>query len=118
MTLVDTIYMIPKRPSNFKFKFIILLFVLFLSICAVSAHQPRVELGVNTTPANPIIIQNPEVSQAFYGNLKGNPDYYQITSDKPFKLYLGLLVPASPGIGGNFPSAQVTDSSGKVVLTF
>ncbi|MGZ7046940.1 MAG: hypothetical protein ACXVHP_01500, partial [Methanobacterium sp.] len=66
----------------------------------------------------PIIIQNPEVSQAFYGNLKGNPDYYQITSDKPFKLYLGLLVPASPGIGGNFPSAQVTDSSGKVVLTF
>ncbi|MGZ7050055.1 MAG: hypothetical protein ACXVHO_08615 [Methanobacterium sp.] len=116
MTLVDTIYMIPKKPSNFKFKFIILLFVLFLSICAVSAHQPRVDIGINTTPTNPIIVQNPEISQAFYGNLKGSPDYYQITSDKPFQLYLNLLVPASPGLGGSLPSAQVTDSSGNVIL--
>ncbi len=109
--------MIPDKPSNFKFKTLILFFVLFLSICAVSAHQPRVDVGTTTTPTNPIIVQNPEISQAFYGNLKGSPDYYQITSDKPFQLYLNLLVPAGPGIGGSFPSAQVTDSSGKVILT-
>jgi hypothetical protein len=109
--------MINKKPSNFGFKYILLLFVLFLSICAVAAHQPRVDIGTNTTVSNPIIVENPEISQAFYGNLKGNPDYYQITSDKPFELYLNLLVPASPGLGGSLPSLQVTDSSGKIILT-
>lgn len=109
--------MISKKPTKIGFKSMILLFVLFLSICAVGAHQPRVDVGTNTTVTNPIIVQNPEISQAFYGNLKGSPDYYQITSDKPFQLYLNLLVPASPGIGGSFPSAQVTDSSGNVILT-
>ena len=109
--------MITKKPSNFGFKSVILLFVLFLSICAVAAHQPRVDVGTNTTVSNPIIVENPEISQAFYGKLKGNPDYYQITSDKPFELYLNLLVPASPGLGGSLPSLQVTDSSGKIILT-
>lgn len=106
----------PKRPCDFIFKSIIF-FVLFLSICAVAAHQPRIDIETNTTASNPIIIKNPEVSQAFYGILKSNPDYYQITSDKPFELYLNLLVPASPGLGGSFPSVQVTDSSGKIILT-
>lgn len=109
--------MISKKPTNLGFKSMILLFVLFLSICTVAAHQPRVDVGTNTTVTNPIIVQNPEISQAFYGNLKGSPDYYQITSDKPFELYLNLLVPASPGLGGSLPSAQVTDSSGKVIMT-
>lgn len=107
----------PKTIFNFKFKSIIFFFVLFLSICTVAAHQPRVDVGTNTTIYNPIIIENPEISQAFYGNLKGTPDYYQITSDKPFELYLNLLVPASPGLGGSLPSAQVTDPSGKIILT-
>jgi len=109
--------MITKKPSNFGLKSIVLLFILFLSLCAVAAHQPRVDVGTNTSITNPIIVQNPEVSQAFYGNLKGNPDYYKITSNKPFLLYLNLLVPASPGLGGTFPSAEVTDSSGNVVMT-
>lgn len=109
--------MINKNPSNFGFKYILLLFVLFLSICAVAAHQPRIDVGTNTTVSNPIIVENPEISQAFYGNLKGNPDYYQITSDKPFELYLNLLVPTSPGLGGSLPSLQVTDSSEKIILT-
>lgn len=95
----------------------VLFLVLFLTICIVSAHQPRVDTGTVTNISNPIIVENPEISQAFYGNLKGMPDYYQITSDKPFQLDLNLLVPASPGLGGSLPSAQVTDSSGKIILT-
>lgn len=106
-----------KKPSFLKLKFLILFFVLFLSISIAAAHQPRVDVGTNTTVSNPIIIQNPEISQAFYGNLKGSPDFYQITSDKPFLLYLNLLVPTSPGLGGSLPSAQVTDSSGNVIMT-
>ena len=37
--------MILKKPNNIGLKSVILLFVLFLSICAVSAHQPRLEVG-------------------------------------------------------------------------
>lgn len=102
-----------KKSSIFKLKFFILFFVLFLSICVVSAHQPRVDTGTITTISNPIDVQNPEISQAFYGNLKGNPDYYMIKSDEPFKLYVNILVPQSPGISSDFVSAEITDSSGK-----
>lgn len=90
---------------------------LLASVSMVSAHQPRLVIGANASYENPIIVQNPEVSQAFYGELQGQPNYYQITSDQPFKFYLNLLVPASPGLPGDFVSAQVLDSSGKVILS-
>ncbi len=104
-----------QKQLNLGLKFLIIILVLFLSICVVSAHQPRLEAGINSTMNNPIIVQNPEISQAFYGNLNGQPDYYKITSDKPFKLYVNILVPQSPGISGDFVSAQITDSSGKTI---
>ena len=107
--------MIFKKPNNIGLKSIILLFVLFLSICAVSAHQPRLVVGVNSSMSNPIVVKNPEISQAWYGNLKGQPDYYMISSDKPFELFANILVPQSPGISSDFVSAQITDSSGKTV---
>jgi hypothetical protein len=104
-----------QKHFNFGLKSLIILFVLFLSIYAVSAHQPRLEIGVNSSMNNPIVVQNPEISQAFYGNLNGHPDYYKITSDKPFKLFVNILVPQSPGISSDFVSAQITDSSGKTI---
>lgn len=104
-----------QKYLNFGLKSLIILIVLFLSICSVSAHQPRLEAGTNSSMDNPIVIQNPEISQAFYGNLNGQPDYYKITSDKPFKLYVNILVPQSPGINGDFVSAQITDSSGRTI---
>ena len=107
--------MTDQKYINFGFKSLIIIFVLFFSICAVSAHQPRLEAGINSSMSNPIVVQNPEISQAFYGNLNGQPDYYKITSDKPFKLYVSILVPQSPGISGNFISAQITDASGKTI---
>ncbi len=104
-----------QKYLNFGLKSLIILIVLFLSVCAVSAHQPRLEAGINSSINNPIVVQNPEISQAFYGNLNGQPDYYKITSDKPFKLFVNILVPQSPGISGDFVSAQITDSSGKTI---
>ncbi len=97
--------------------FIVFLLVLFFSISAVSAHQPRLETGTNVSMNNPIVVQNPEISQAFYSTLHGNPDYYKIQSDVPFKLFLNLLVPTSPGIQGDFVSAEVLDANGNVLLT-
>ncbi|MEG3224202.1 MAG: hypothetical protein BME94_01425 [Methanobacteriales archaeon Met13] len=93
-----------------------LILVLFLSIGALSAHQPRLDTGTTFSVENPILVENPEISQAFYGQLKGNPVYYQIKSDNPFQLYVNLLVPTRPGQGGEFISAEMTDASGKVII--
>jgi hypothetical protein len=106
-----------NKTSIFGLKFIILLFVMLFFVCSASAHQPRVELGTSSTFSNPIPIKNPELMQAFYGNLNGKPDFYQVTSDVPFELCLGITVPASKGLGGSLPSVIVTDTSGNNVLT-
>lgn len=71
--------------------------IIFLSINSLNAHQPRLETGKFVSLENPIIVENPEISQAFYGELEGNPDYFQIKSDQPFQLYVNLLVPTTPG---------------------
>lgn len=68
---------------------------LFWTICilslaigsAVLAHQPRLVESDFT------LIQNPEVSQAFYGELNGQPHYYQIQAGGSIHLYVGILVP-------------------------
>jgi len=64
-----------------------MLFFIFLLAYAVSAHQPRF-VDEDFTH-----IKNPEVSQAFYGELDGFPEKFQIKSDNPFMLYVGILVP-------------------------
>ena len=101
---------------NIKLKFIILLIIISLSITAVTAHQPRIELGLNNTIAEPLIIENPELGQAFYGNLKGHPDYYQINSNKSFELVISTLVPASSGLGGSLPSITVKDCNKRNII--
>lgn len=64
-----------------------------ISIESVSAHQPRLISGNRT-----VVITKPEVSQAFYATLEGNPHLYQIDTSREFQLYLGLLVPELPRI--------------------
>lgn len=99
------------------FALVISILFIFFSMTFVAAHQPRLETSTNVSMQNPIIVENPEVSQAFYSTLRGNPDYYKISSNVPFKLYLNLLVPTSQGIQADFVSAQVLDSNGAVLLT-
>jgi hypothetical protein len=65
---------------------LLIIFSIFISDI-VFAHQPRIVSEQFT------LIRNPEISQAFYGNLKGKSNYYQISSDKEFNLYVGILVP-------------------------
>ena len=69
----------------------IILFLLILFIpCKALAHQPRIVKN------NFVEITNPEVSQAFYGELRGEPIEYQINSDRDFRLYVGILLPDIP----------------------
>ena len=56
-----------------------LAFALFvLAAGAAFAHQPRL---VNDRPS--IIVRDPEISQAFYARLAGDPQTYDIRSDAP-----------------------------------
>ena len=71
------------------FTFAIVIFI-FIPLAA-SAHQPRLATD------NPIIISDPEISKAFYGTVVGDPIVYKISSDKPFHLYVNILVPDIAG---------------------
>jgi len=64
----------------------IIITCLFLCFQA-EAHQPRIVSGPTTE------INNPDVSQAFYGELKGRPAHFTIDSKNSFPLYVGLLSP-------------------------
>lgn len=66
---------------------IVICLMLFFAVTKVSAHQPRIVSGTYTE------IKSPEISQAFYGELNGQPELFGIRSDRPFRLYVGVLVP-------------------------
>jgi hypothetical protein len=57
------------------------------------AHQPRITFGERHSISNPVLVDKPEISKAYYGILCGQPDYYTIKSNTPFTLYLNILVP-------------------------
>jgi len=56
-----------------------------------SAHQPRL---VGTKGL--VQVQNPEISQAFYGQLNGTYQDFKIDSAKPFELSANILAPDLP----------------------
>ena len=90
-------------------KWIIYLFLLLILVVTVSAHQPRIVTTEFTQ------VQNPEISQAFYGVLDGTPEYFEIQSQVPFKLYVGILVPDVEYIDKDV-SAKVTLNEKEVFL--
>ena len=51
------------------------------------AHQPRI------VTSRQIEVLSPEISKAYYGQLAGEPDVYEISATTPFDLYVGVLVP-------------------------
>jgi len=108
--------MIDKK--NFASRIILVAISIFLlvAVSIVGAHQPRLDSRTDVSLENPIVVENPEISQAFYAELNGKPDYYKISSDKPFKLYINLLIPAAPGFSGEFVSAEVIGTNNKTIL--
>lgn len=57
------------------------------------AHNPRLVERQDALIESPIVITNPDISQAFYGRLKGWNEYYQVTFDSPQEFYFQILVP-------------------------
>lgn len=106
-----------KLTKNKKWGIIGVIFlVIFLSFSLVAAHQPRL-VSSSSSMQNPIVIKNPEVSQAFYGQLQGSPVYYEIKSNESFRLYINILVPDNPGSGEQLMSLEILNSTGgRIVL--
>jgi hypothetical protein len=88
------------------FSFLSILFIPIL----VLAHQPRL------AESNFIEVQNPEISQAFYGELRGEPVYYKIESSEPFNLYVGILVPDVPNIDKDVSAEIYIEKDGQKEL--
>lgn len=87
---------------NGKILFVLVVFFLFIFAGTAFAHEPRLVYFKQ----GDINIYNPEVSQAFYDELKGQPRDYYITSDKDFELYINLLVPEAANRSGRY-SAKI-----------
>jgi len=80
---------IVHRLTSWRTSFIVgtLLLGVLLPFEVASAHQPKLTVATITK------VQNPEISKAYYGTLSNAPHVYQIVSDKPFGLYVNLLIP-------------------------
>lgn len=88
----------------FKILLLVATFILFLP-GNVSAHQPVV-IDAQTK----IDVSDPTLSKAYYGELVERPAYYLINQDKPFKLYVGILLPKIEGIAKDFSAIVYKDS--------
>jgi len=73
-------------------------FLLFLVTPSALAHQPRIVKPEQSL----ILIENPELSQAFYDELVGSSKVYFINSPIDFDLYANLLVPKSSNPDGRY----------------
>ncbi len=88
------------RPRS-SFTAILLLCLLVIGTTGL-AHLPRL-----ITEDRVVEVKNPENSQAFYGQLTGSKDIYEIHADAGFLLYVSLLVPDLPDIS--------TDISARII---
>jgi len=76
-------------------KRIIALFTIavFLLCVAGTATIPRLRIVADEITK----VENPEVSQVFYGELTGSADVFKIDAKEPFDLYVNVLVPNTDG---------------------
>lgn len=72
-------------------KILFLFFIFFSSVLSAEAHVPVL---VSQDSLKDITqIEDPTLSQAFYGQLDGFPHTYEIVTTEPFKLFTQILVP-------------------------
>ena len=82
-------------------------FLIVLMAPHAGAHQPRI------VKSNFTEVLDPEVSQAFYGELQGQPAEFRIQSNAPFRLYVGLLVPNLLGVRRDISAEIFRVAAGK-----
>ncbi len=72
------------------------IFAVWLVLAALAgtalAHIPVIVKN-RATRENPVLIKRPEVSYAYYAELAGEPHFYKIEANRPFHVYINILVP-------------------------
>lgn len=81
-----------------KLVLLLAFFLFFPSGQAILAHQPMLIFQ----NSGDIQVTDPEISKAFYDQLKGAPRDYYINSDKDFNLYVNILVPNPANRDGRY----------------
>ena len=94
-----------------KIRNFLLLVPLFLLVYAApaDAHAPR----LLTNDGSVIAIDKPDISQAFYGELKNGPASFSIHLDKAMDLYVSILVPDVPDVARDKSVWIKYDDNGK-----
>jgi len=80
---------------------------LFLAGCfLVPDSASASQLTVVYLQSGDVQINNPDISQSFYDNLKGEPRDYFVNSSENFELYINILVPEEANKDGRY-SARI-----------
>jgi len=96
--------------------FFLIIFFLFQK---VNAHQPVLNETDPLSFEEPYVIEKPEISKAIYSTLNGSPHIYKISSDIPFKFYVGITVPKIDGCESfKKYSFQILDKDKKIIEEF
>jgi len=90
---------------NNKTLFVITLLIFLFGVSLVSAHQPRISDSVQT------IVEDPEISKAYYSHLARDMQSYVINSKVPFTLYVNILVPDILGQKKDVSAAVIQDGN-------
>jgi hypothetical protein len=91
--------------------------VVFIFACTALWTQAHVPLVVTQTDLHDVVtIEDPDLSQAFYGLLQGFPHTYEFTVTQPMKLFVEVLVPDIESSTNNVSSIIVreVERSGRV----
>lgn len=67
---------------------------------SAAAHAPVINKGQSPMTADaPYVVEDPEHSKAIFSELTGAPQFYQISSEVPFKFYTGITAPKLESCG-------------------
>ena len=93
-------------------RYIKAVFVLMMIFSAVGgnrlyAHRPVI-VGDEGSKENPVVVDRPQISWAYYGSLEGEPRYFKVVAAEPFKLYVNILVPDYDPEGEPIPAHDLS----------
>ncbi len=88
------------------------LFLLLVTPLFTSAHQPQiVEEGRSA-----IVIEEPEISKAYFGQLTGEPHVFTLDARESFDFYLNVLVPDLPNAKKDVSAALINPASPEIPI--
>jgi len=95
---------------------VIIVFFCVLGVASLAyAHNPRLVYNLDALAEKPIIISSPDISQAFYGRLKGWEEYYQFTLTTNQDFYFETLVPDVKDISKNISADLINVEDEKIL---